>query len=209
MERAALSAAIEDYEKAAAYLDRVEATIAQKNSLNLSLWAEIDQATEALTEAKKREPSRLVAALITADGAELEQDEPNLAQAEATLAALRDKQAQNRADLALLEDARRGAAQACSLTASTRLDAIRRVICAEGNIEGWRDAYHTAQRRAASLLAALYEVSFAAPKDWHGRPVLERSLKPEEIDRAPSEQWSSVLKMLETDPDAPLPEITT
>lgn len=206
-ERAALADAIARYQKATAYLDKVEMAIAQRSNLNLSLWVDIERAEADVEEAKKHEPKRLVAALVT-DGAEPEPDDsPSLEKAEAALAALQQRKAQNRADLDLLENERRDAATACSFAISSRNDAIKGVVCSDESVGRMLAAYQAAQLRTWALLNALHEVAFAMPKDFQGHPKIEQAVKSEEIDLSMRDQWRDALLALETDPDAALPEI--
>lgn len=204
-ERAALADAIERHSSAQDYLARVEDAIQRKNDAILTLWREIEAAEEALTKAKEREPSRLVAALV--DG-EAEQEESQTAdEAESRLTSLRDQQQRARLDLALLKHEQKNAATSCSFAVQRRKEAIEKVVRAEGQVERLLALYDGLRARAAALLDALFVVSFAAPRNWRGQVVYDQTLQVSEIDPEPKNKWMAALKALETDPDALLPEI--
>jgi chromosome segregation ATPase len=192
--RADLAAAISRHQAATDRFARVNAAADQH--LVWPAQEAVEQAEQALAQARKLEPSRIVGHLLgdkTASGPSVEECETALTQAnDALVRAMRTREAldtQQSAAQSALDDAQR----------SVRI-AISAVVQADGGANAVLARYLETRREAARLHAVLSFLSSrnCVPPYWDS----VRQLPPTQADQP----WREALTQLETDAEAPLPE---
>jgi chromosome segregation ATPase len=202
-ERQALAEAIRRHQHANAYHDRVNQALDAKQTEVYALNNALEEAENDVAKAKAEEGARLVAALVHGNASQ----EISLAEAEASFAKIGKDLTQARADRVILSDEIRKAAQKIEATRRTVQQAVHAVVITEGGVLELKRHYDALCEQVKVVQQALNVVIFALPHDIFGRVAL--GIPAHTVASPLADAWMQALLDLETNADAPLPEIPT
>jgi chromosome segregation ATPase len=200
-EREALAEAIAAYNNANAYHDKVAVALEQKEEQIRIGYHALDAAEAEVARAKANAGQRLVAALVHGT----DEQEMSVESAEANLSQIKKDLTQVRSHSDTLSEELKKASQSIGHARRKLHEALRTVVVVEGGVLELKRRFDSVCAEAKALQQALSLVSFALPTNHLGQVILGFST---EVVQSPLEDaWKQALQALESDADAPLPEI--